>query len=138
MMFLPQKWSYDGIVMAEFTQVHRARRKIDGGTILVESTSSEGLTKLAEKVDLKFDGDPKSHQMMVSTEEMRKLTHANSHQANQVTELQKQLTLKEEQLRAHRRAFPELSEAQVYKIQADVDKTTQEVLANYKKTEGNQ
>lgn len=138
MSFLPEKWKYDGIVMSGYSQTLRARRAYEGGHLVVESPTQEGLGKLARQVDLKFFGDPDSHQITVSVQEMQKLTAANVHQAKQVTELQQKLTLKEEQLRAHRRAFSDLTEAQIYKIQDDVEKVTQEVLAKYKNTEGNQ
>jgi septation ring formation regulator EzrA len=71
---------------------------------------------------------PKGH-MLISTLELQHIATENVHLLKQVTELQQQGTLQEEQLRTYRRM--ELSQEQLEKLKKDLEETTARVLKSY-------
>ena len=71
---------------------------------------------------------PEGH-MLVSTEELTRVTSENAFLLKRISELQQHATLREEQLRAYRRM--ECSEKQLLELKKDLEETTVRVLKNY-------
>jgi hypothetical protein len=68
-------------------------------------------------------------QVVMERPELLRILNQNAQMARQITELQMSLTMKEEHLRAHRRA--RLNEAQTAALEADLASTTDRVNKGY-------
>lgn len=68
----------------------------------------------------------------VNMDDLGELIRVNEHLSKQITELQQSLTLKEEQLRVHRRGVLQFaSPEQAKALELSLDKITKEILAKY-------
>lgn len=70
-----------------------------------------------------------SPQVTISADSLQRILESNRHMYEQITELQRQGTLREEQLRAYRRLL--LSPEQFDQLKKDMEETTARVLQSY-------
>jgi hypothetical protein len=77
----------------------------------------------------RYDLQAHANHMVIDRTEVLRILNENRHQAEQITELQKALTLKEEHLRAHRRT--PLTAEQQAGLAADLETTTRRVQLSY-------
>lgn len=137
---LPDGWEYDGFVMASHpdegtVQVAAAHRTFlwDGSSFLRVSAYARSQDALASSADLAERtfrrSDEGSANVLLPRRELLVLLSELDHLRRQVKDLQQNSTLKEEQLRAHRRL--RLTEDQSEALRKDLEETTNSVLAKY-------
>lgn len=137
---LSEGWRYEGILMAAHpvqgtVQVASATKSFpseDGGSVLVtvRARTREALSARALEADRTYARPgPSDPEVLISRKELARVLSENARQARQITELQQGMTLKEEQLRAHRRV--PLTDEQAPALKRDLEETTNAVLAKY-------
>ena len=137
---LPKGWKYEGAVMishpthgsVQAVCAVRSYPSDDGGsvTITVHARSLEAIVAKAVATDSQYlRPGPEATEVLISREELFRVLGDNRHLRRQVTELQQGTTLKEEQLRAHRRVS--LTDDQSSSLKRDLEETTNSVLKKY-------
>jgi len=140
---LPDGWRYEGFQRSRDprecgAQAMEARKLFEPGGFLVprpvevavQASSADALVDQAERMDRAMEAADAPRSVLLPRSELKRVLDDNAHMARQVGELQAALTLKEEQLRAHRRV--PLSESQREALLADLEATTRRVRDGYK------
>lgn len=140
---LPEGWKYEGIRGSRDprqcgARAHEARKLFESGAacteLSVQGPSVGAMLDAAEEADRTMvlaAAYPERRSALVAMprKELKKVLDDNDHMSRQVTELQRALTLKEEQLRAHRRV--PLDAGQRASLLADLESTTRRVRDGY-------
>ncbi len=106
--------------------------KGDSVVSVVQANSMDSLVRRCYEIDGFHTLRPYPiHDIVISKRELNSIVNNNIHLETQVTELQQLLTLKEEQLRTHRRV--KLSDEQLELLKLDLEETTNAVRAKYSK-----